>query len=39
MTGTTAPVRLDEDFIQDPYSLYRRLRARSPVRSLPVRPR
>ncbi|MFL6119528.1 cytochrome P450 [Actinophytocola sp.] len=32
MTGTTAPVRLDEDVIQDPYSFYRRLREEAPVR-------
>jgi len=31
-TPTTAPVRWDEDFIQDPYSLYRRLRDEAPVR-------
>ncbi|MFC4852085.1 cytochrome P450 family protein [Actinophytocola glycyrrhizae] len=31
MAGATTPVRLDEDFIQDPYSLYRRLRADAPV--------
>lgn len=31
MTNTKAPVALDAEFIQDPYSLYRRLRVAAPV--------
>jgi len=34
----SAPVRMDEEFIEDPYALYRRLRAESPVREV-VTPR
>jgi cytochrome P450 len=30
--GTAAPVRLDGEFIQDPYSLYERLHVEAPVR-------
>lgn len=38
MTRTTAPLALDEDFVQDPYTLYRRLRTEAPVREV-VMPR
>jgi cytochrome P450 len=37
-TPTSAPVRWDEDFIQDPYSVYRRLRDEAPVRQV-IMPR
>lgn len=38
MTGTNAQVRLDDEFIQNPYALYQRLRADEPVREA-VMPR
>ena len=34
MTGTAPLTSLDTDFIQDPYSLYRRLRTEAPVREV-----
>src|SRR5262245_37781188 len=34
----SAPLGLDEDFVQDPYTLYRRLRTEAPVRDV-VMPR
>ncbi|HEV8557977.1 MAG TPA: cytochrome P450 [Actinophytocola sp.] len=37
-TGASAPVRLDGEFIEDPYALYRRMREESPVREV-VTPR
>lgn len=38
MTDTSAPMMLDAEFIQDPYSLYQRLRVETPVREV-VMPR
>lgn len=38
MTGTRAPESLDAEFVQDPYTLYRRLRQDAPVREV-VMPR
>lgn len=38
MTSTSAPLGLDEDFVQDPYTLYRRLRTEARVREV-VMPR
>jgi cytochrome P450 len=38
MTGTSTPIALDADFIQDPYTLYRHLRTEAPVREV-VMPR
>ena len=38
MTSTSAPLGLDDDFVQDPHTLYRRLRAEAPVREV-VMPR
>ncbi|HEX6359196.1 cytochrome P450 [Actinophytocola sp.] len=38
MTGTSTPIALDADFIQDPYTFYRRLRTEAPVREV-VMPR
>jgi cytochrome P450 len=31
MTSTSLPMELDDDFVQDPYTLYRRLRVEAPV--------
>lgn len=38
MTGTRTPETLDTDFVQDPYTFYRRLREDAPVREV-VMPR
>ena len=38
MTDTSTPMMLDAEFIQDPYSLYQRLRVETPVREV-IMPR
>ncbi len=38
MAGTSTPMALGAEFVQDPYTLYRRLRAEAPVREV-VMPR